>query len=299
MRVDKINLEAFSIPGHILVVRDDLFPSFMGGNKARKMEHILPDIIENRCNAVVTTGGIQSNHCRVVALACARHHWECRLVLHGSRDQFYDQLGNALIIRAAGAKLEFVDAADIGPSMDRAMEELRTAGFRPYYLYGGGHNRAGVRAYAQAVHELKASLPADYSADHIFLASGTGSTQAGILAGCREVGWQHTRVHGISVARGKERGLQGIRESLGFLQADAAIMDDLLEFSDDYLFGGYGRSTEELESFMDRVNELTGVILDSTYSGKGFYGMVESIRKQQLRGNILFWHTGGIFNLMV
>ena len=298
MRVDKIHMEAYSIQGDILMARDDLFPSFMGGNKARKMEHILSDIKEKQCNAVVSTGGIQSNHCRVVALACALQNWPCRLILHGSREQFFSEQGNALIMRAAGVLPEFVEAADIGPAMDEAMEDFKTQGFRPYYLYGGGHNRAGVRAYVQAVHELKDALPPDHAPDHIFLASGTGSTQAGLLAGCLEVGWQHTRVHGISVARGKERGREAIAECLDFLDLDTERMSAFIEFYDDFLFGGYGRSTGELQDFIARVAEHSGIILDSTYSGKAFFGMVRTIRDQQLKGKLLFWHTGGIFNLM-
>lgn len=291
-------MEFLSIPGDILIARDDLFPSFMGGNKARKMEHILTDIMANQHNAVVTTGGIQSNHCRVAALACAFYNWPCKLILHGSREQFYAEKGNALIMRSAGALPEFVDAVDIGPAMEKAMEVFKATGLRPYYLYGGGHNRAGVNAYVKAVFELKASLPPEYTPDHIFLASGTGSTQAGILAGCWEVGWQHTRVHGISVARGKERGREAILESLGFLDLDTEHMSTSIEFDDSFLFGGYGRTTGELQNFIERVAAQSGLIMDSTYSGKAFYGMVEIIKQKDLKGNILFWHTGGLFNLM-
>jgi len=244
------------------------------------------------------SGGIQSNHCRVVALACAGQNWACRLILHGSRDQFLADKGNALIMRAAGAQVEFVDAAEIGPAMEKAMEDFRTQGFRPYYLYGGGHNRAGVRAYEVAVAELKDILPPDDVPDHIFLASGTGSTQAGILAGCRKLGWHSTRVHGISVARRKERGKEAIMESLGFLDLNAESLRASIDFYDDFLFGGYGRSTGELQDFIASVAGQSGVILDNTYSGKAFYGMVKTVREQDLKGTLMFWHTGGLFNLM-
>ncbi len=66
-----------------------------------------------------------------------------------------------------------------------------------------------VRAYADAVHELRNTLNSDYKINHIFLASGTGSTQAGIIAGCKEAGWSQTKVHGISIARQKQSGIDG------------------------------------------------------------------------------------------
>ena len=150
----------------------------------------------------------------------------------------------------------------------------------------------------EAIHELKHALPSDSGMDHIFLASGTGSTQAGILAGCREVGWHHTRVHGISVAREKKRGTEAILESLDFLDMDQLGLHADIDFSDDFLFGGYGKYTQDLQEFVVRVAKDTGVLLDTTYSGKAFYGMLETIKNQRLTGKILFWHTGGIFNLM-
>lgn len=298
MRIDEVSIEAFSPGTLISLVRDDLFPLFLGGNKARKMVNIIGDIDKNHCNAVVTTGGIQSNHCRVVALACTLNQWKCKLVLHGSKEQFFSERGNALLMRMADVQLEFVDGSHIGSSMDLAMEEFIQQGYRPYYLYGGGHNKAGTIAYVEAVHELKKALPANTGIDHIFLASGTGSTQAGILAGCRQVGWHQTRVHGISVAREKKRGTEAILESLEFLGANRDEYMSHIDFSDGFLFGGYGKSTQELQEFVLQIATDTGILLDTTYTGKAFYGMIETIKKQKLTGKILFWHTGGIFNLM-
>ncbi len=298
MRIDSVNLKTLSIAEDINIARDDLFPLFLGGNKARKMVNIMGDIDKNHCNAVVTTGGIQSNHCRVVALACTLNQWKCKLVLHGSKEQFYSEKGNALLIRMANVQLEFVPGDHIGPAMDQAMEEFVMQGYKPYYLYGGGHNKAGTLAYVEAMHELKKALPADKMIDHIFLASGTGSTQAGLLAGCKEVGWKDTRVHGISIAREQKRGSEAILESLEFLGIQRDTFQAHIDFSDDFLFGGYGKSTRQLQEFVLQIARDTEILLDKTYSGKAFFGMVETIKKQRLRGNILFWHTGGIFNLM-
>ena len=43
----------------------------------------------------------------------------------------------------------------------------------------------------------------------------------------------------------------------------------------------------------------TGLVFDTTYSGKAFYGMMDIIKKKGLKDKkIVFWHTGGIMNLM-
>jgi D-cysteine desulfhydrase len=298
MRIDLISASRNPSGQPLYVVRDDLYPLFYGGNKARKMVHIIKEIEEGDCDAVVTTGGIQSNHCRVVALACAERGWKCKLVIHGSREQFHSEKGNALLMRRSGALVEFVKAADIGPAMDRSMQEMKAEGRRPYYLYGGGHNRSGVMAYREAIQEFQEAWSFESPPDHIFLASGTGSTQAGLLAGCRLLGWSHTHIRGISVARTKERGHASILESLGFMDESPESYKDDIHFEDLYTFGGYGLYTPELTDFTRRMARDAGLILDPIYTGKAFYGMLDLISKEQLKGRMVFWHTGALLNLM-
>ncbi len=130
MQIDLISASRSPAGLPLSIVRDDLYPLFYGGNKARKMAHIMTEIEAGGFNAVVSTGGIQSNHCRVVALACAERGWKCKLILHGSREQFFAEKGNALLMRRSGAQLEFVEGPDIGPAMDRSMQELKAGGNR-------------------------------------------------------------------------------------------------------------------------------------------------------------------------
>jgi D-cysteine desulfhydrase len=299
MKIDVIKLDKFLIKSDLLVVRDDYYPFFQGGNKARKMVKIIEEIENEKCNAVVTTGGCQSNHCRVTALACAAKGWKCKIVLHGSEEEFMSGKGNALLMRLTGAEIEFVEPDGIRMAMKNSIEELIASGFRPYYLQGGGHNKPGILAYTEAIHELKQSLPQDFNVNHIFLTTGTGSTQAGLIAGCFEAGWEMTKVHGISAARRKEEAISGIIESLGFVLPDPEIFRNDIILYDDFLFGGYGKSDQILHDFVKDVAFKTGLILDETYTGKSFYGMINIIKKEKLSGNILFWHTGGLLNLMV
>lgn len=293
-----IAAERLPLTQPLYIVRDDLYPLFYGGNKARKMAHILTEIEGGQFDAVVTTGGIQSNHCRVAALACAERGWTCKLVLHGSRETFEAEKGNALLMRRSGALLEFVEGSEIGPAMDRSMQVLKADGKRPYYLYGGGHNRSGVLAYKEAMQEFKLAWLPESPPAHIFLASGTGSTQAGLLAGCHWLGWNQTRVRGISVARNRERGHASILESLEFIDEPMESYAAQIHFEDQYTFGAYGAHTRELTDFTSRMAREYGLILDNTYTGKAFYGMLDLMLKEHVNGPLVFWHTGGLLNLM-
>lgn len=290
------NREKYAFDGVEFFLHDlDVWLPYYGGNKVRKLKKIEEEIRQDKKNAIVTTGGIQSNHCRATSLFAARQGYKCILILHGKERIFNSQKGNALLMRRSGAECRIVSANDIASSMDKAMRDLKHEGFRPYYLPGGGHNRWGVEAYIDAVTELETRLSGPFP-DHIFLASGTGSTQAGILMGLQTIGKTDTQVHGISVARNRESGVKGVVEAISM--ADGTIDRKKIHFYDDYLFGGYGKSDEKLRNFTEQVASETGIIVDNTYTGKAFYAMIDMVRKKQVSSNVLFWHTGGILNLM-
>lgn len=298
-----IILENIEIDGqNIKIVRDDLYPGIGGGNKCRKADEYEKDIEKKGCNALVTTGGIQSNHCRAIALLAAKKGWHCHLVYHGTRERFERERGNALLVRLSGASVEFVEANQIGKAMDDAMEKFRIEGFSPYYVTGGGHDIPGGVAYVKAMNELKAECEKqNWFPDHIFLASGTGSTQGGIIIGKLLNGWNNTRIHGISVARVKSRGEQVTGEfvnSLSHFYGMDPINQSEVDITDKYLQGGYECFLPEMEKKLKEITLKTGVVFDTTYSGKALYGMLNMIeRKNIISDKILFWHTGGLMNI--
>lgn len=70
----------------IIVVRDDIFPFIGGGGMARKTVYYEEMLREQGYNAVVTCGGIQSNHNRAIALMCAKNGWKCHLCIQGTEE---------------------------------------------------------------------------------------------------------------------------------------------------------------------------------------------------------------------
>src|SRR5690554_2594107 len=108
MFITPINEGKFLAP--LRVFRDDVYPFLGGGNKGRKMDYIARDVFKKQANALVTTGGIQSNHCRAVAVFAAQNGLHCTLVMHGDKSLFLQQTGNAKVIRDTGAKVVFVES---------------------------------------------------------------------------------------------------------------------------------------------------------------------------------------------
>lgn len=298
-------LDSCTIEGlPIKFVRDDLFPFVGGGSKARKAVAYEKFLKENGYNAIVTCGGIQSNHNRAMALMCARNGWKCHLCIQGTEERFFSEKGNALLDRLTGATCELIRPEDTAVAMDRAMENLRLEGYNPYYVIGGGHNLPGGTCFVEAVEELKRQCDEEgFKPDYIFHASGTGSTQAGIAVGLDKVGWGDVKLIGISVARQQQRGREVVVEFANMLAEHYGMPQDYEEkiiFTADYLMGGYEQYTEEMNSFLGKIMSETGIMLDTTYSGKGFWGMMQEIKNNpELKNkNIVFWHTGGLMNIM-
>ena len=285
-------------------IRDDLYPQTGGGIKSRKSIYYERFMRVNGYNACVTTGGIQSNHNRAIALMCARNDWHCHNVYHGKETRFLAENGNALLVRKSGAGYEFVEANQISSAMDNAMERLKNEGYKPLYIHGGGHDLPGGIALVEAVKELKRkSELTGYKPDYIFHASGTGSTQAGIAVGLDLVGWSDVRLIGISIARQKERGTQVIEEFANLLAKHYGLNKNYIgkiDFNTDYLCGGYENFTPEMSEYLNSVMTQTGIMFDTTYSGKAFWGMMDYLKKNEINdnANVLFWHTGGLMNLM-
>ena len=287
----------------VKLVRDDLFPFIGGGSKARKAVYYEDFLTQNGYNAVVTCGGIQSNHSRAIALMAARNKWKCHLCIQGTEERFEQEKGNALLIRLCGAEYEFINPEETSVAMDNAIRRLIEQGFNPFYVHGGGHDLPGGIAFVDAVVSLKEQCDKyGYKPDFIFHASGTGSTQAGILVGLDRVGWQDVKVIGISVARQYERGKQVIVDFANMLASFYGMSnryEDKVLFCTDYLCGGYEQYTSEMCTYIEQAMCSTGIVFDTTYSGKAFFGMMDIIKRRNLEEKkILFWHTGGIMNIM-
>src|ERR1700743_3264205 len=83
-----------------------------GGNKLRKLEYIVPDAIASDADTLVSIGGVQSNHTRMIAAVAAKIGMKCRLVQESwvpHEDAVYDRVGNILLSRVMGADVRLVD----------------------------------------------------------------------------------------------------------------------------------------------------------------------------------------------
>jgi 1-aminocyclopropane-1-carboxylate deaminase/D-cysteine desulfhydrase-like pyridoxal-dependent ACC family enzyme len=280
----------------LFVKHDDYLEGTGSGNKVRKNRYIIADAIKQNCNAIVSAGAANSNHARVIAMMGAQLGWPVKLAIHDEED--YSN-GNLLLMKLAGADLTFLKLSEVSEAMDVMMAEFIQDGRKPYYVWGGGHSVHGSHSYFEAVKELQTQLNS-WVPDYIFVASGTGGTQAGIHVGC-EYYFPETKVIGVSVARNKNRGQEIVEKSSAELRSFLKISahNNPVIFKDEWTCGGYGSISQAQLNSINRAAKC-GLTTDPTYTGKALHGLISMVENGEIRqeSNILFWHTGGLINLL-
>ena len=114
-----------------------------GGNKVRKLEYIVPDVLRSGADTLVSIGGVQSNHTRQVAAVAAHLGLKARLVQEKWvpwDDPVNDKVGNILLSRMMGAEVRLDPSGfDIGirRSWEEALREVQEAGGTPYPIPAG------------------------------------------------------------------------------------------------------------------------------------------------------------------
>ncbi|PLN80117.1 tryptophan synthase beta subunit-like PLP-dependent enzyme [Aspergillus taichungensis] len=190
------------------------------GNKYRKLEYIVPDILSPqplyssypnntphpnpttqptaKPTTLVTEGAVQSNHTIQVSSLANHLNLTSLVLLHkgtgGGLTAAHDKTsflrtGNPQIAHLLGADVRVLEPGSTNggqiDTVEPVLAELRAAGKTPYWIPSGAslHPLGGV-GYARCAFEIAAQekqLGARF--DYIFVACGSGSTVGGLIAG--------------------------------------------------------------------------------------------------------------------
>ncbi len=299
------------LPGgaRLWIKRDDLTGLGAGGNKARKLEFLCAEAIASGARSLVTVGAAQSNHCRMTAAAGARLGLDVHLVLAGDRPTRPE--GNLALAALFGAQLHFVGCPDshwgeLEIAREQLTSELAADGRAPHSIPIGGSTATGALGYVAAYAELLDQCDAaDIVPRAIVFTSSSGGTHAGLAAGRALL-----RVDGRSdappvLAIGVAKGIVAGHPDVGGLAAeamellgvtDAVIRDDDVELDDRWLGDDYAVPSPAGDAAIDWAARHGGWVLDRTYTGKGFAGLLGNADDGRWRrgDDVVFIHTGGL-----
>jgi L-cysteate sulfo-lyase len=275
-------------PADLWVKRDDLIGLGGGGNKVRKLERTLAELVKDGTEVIVTSGAPQSNHARLTAAAGARLGLPVVLVLEGSAPDV--EGGNLLLDRMLGARIEWAGDVDRG-GLDDALQEQAEAierdGRRVGVVPFGGSNATGARAYEDAGRELLAQAG---RVDTVVVAVGSGGTMAGLVSAlgpeavvgidCGAVPDSPQRVH---------RMWQEVAGAETVRLADLRIRHDLVG-------DGYEVFTDPVRDAMQTFARTEGIILDPVYTGRAAAGLIRAVDEGAITAGsrTVLMHTGGL-----
>jgi 1-aminocyclopropane-1-carboxylate deaminase/D-cysteine desulfhydrase-like pyridoxal-dependent ACC family enzyme len=299
------------LPGgaRLWVKRDDLTGLGAGGNKARKLEFLCADALGAGARSLVTVGAAQSNHCRMTAAAGTVLGLEVHLVLSGVRPARLT--GNQLLAERFGAQLHFVGCpphhwGELEIAREQLTAELAADGAAPHAIPIGGSTAIGALGYLVAYIELVEQCAAiGLGPVAVVHTTSSGGTHAGLVAGralLRTLGRQPLpAVLAIGVAKGVVAGFPDVRalagETLALLGADPELVDDDdVEIDTRWMGPDYGVPTAAGAEAIRWGAVHGGWVLDDTYSGKGFAGLLGNAATGRWGPgtDVVFLHTGGL-----
>ncbi len=297
---------------NIWVKRDDLTGCAVSGNKVRKLEFTLAQALSEGCDTLITAGGMQSNHCRATAILGAQLGLKVHLILRREgRDSPYSE-GNLFLSELAGAEVSIYSKSEYqknAPALFQEWEEhYRRLGHKPRLIPVGASDGTGVWGYIHCARELHSDFQkAGIKPVAIVHATGSGGTQAGLTVGV-ELYQLDCPVIGMAVCDNENYFLNKVRADLREWSDLYSTTQDLrlnvdelnIHVNDQYIGPGYARASAEVFDTIRLAARTEGLMLDPVYTGKGFHGLLEEIRKGHFkRGeDVVFIHTGGIFGLM-
>lgn len=288
----------------LYMMRDDLLPFSMGGNKVRIAEAFYQDMEQKGCDSMIIYGSRHSNLCRVLSNLCYCRGTECTMICSHEEHEDSAATNNTHLIDWTGAKTVHCRNTEIAQTVERVMDEIRSRGRKPYYIYGDKYGRGNegtaAVAYAQAYQEILEFEREQGSAfDYVFCPSGTGATQSGLICG-HLMAQDKKKIIGVMISsRETDRAFTVISEGIRdyFRKTGQELPKDYEQeiiLLDQYRLGGYGQYDDTVRACIRREYAVNSIPLDPVYTAKAFCGMKEYIRASGICGSrILFLHTGG------
>lgn len=261
----------------VWIKRDDLIHPFISGNKWRKLRLYLEQAQALGVQHIITAGGPFSNHILAVSYACAVLGLRCTALIRGRQ-----QPNNHYRMLAAlwGLQSVYLNHQEFAARHDWV--RTHHPGKEVMFIEVGGAGDPGAAGCAAIWDEFP------FEPDVLVLATATGTTMQGLLAGRDERKLQ-TQIIGIPV-------LFNVEEQSAMLEAKG-FQHCVLESG--FECGGFARVDAQLMGFIEAEIQRTNILFDPVYTGKAWFGLHRLIERGSIApgAKIVFLHTGGSLGL--
>lgn len=281
-----------------------------GGNKIRKLEFLLGAAAVQGVKEVLTFGYAGSNHALATSIYAGRLGLRSISMLMPQANARYVRR-NLLMGEYSGAEMHYYpDKKHLfrGAKIQKFVHFFKTRNV-PYIIPPGGSSPAGIMGFVNAAFELKEQLEEENIPfpGKIYVGLGTGGTYIGLLIGFKMLGIDckiiPVRVVGEDFLD-KIMIVKLFTRTCDFLRAWEKNIPEIsldpaeIQIRDEFLGDGYARFTEAGMEAVRLMEDIEGIRLDGTYTGKVFAAIVADARRGELKGqNVLFWNTLNAYDL--
>ena len=266
----------------LFVKRDDLIHKYISGNKIRKLNQNIFSFYKNKCKKLVTFGGAFSNHLLATASMCYELGIPCIGIVRGEE---LNVNSNGILKKCSslGMQLNFVSRSNF--SEQKKMSGLLVKdGIPTWFIPEGGANLEGIEGCKEIVSENEEIF------DYYVVAQGTTTTSIGIALALPP----SAKIIVVPVLKGFNSKSE-MKSVLNNVDLWNVIKDKIIVL-DDFHFGGYAKSTNELREFISEINQINEMQIEEVYTGKALYALKNYLEKNFVKNKkVLFIHTGGIF----
>ncbi len=292
-------LEVLHLPaGDVWIQRDDLIHPIVSGNKWRKLTGHLNQMSSEGKRILITFGGAYSNHLVATAVAAESAGFRCIGILRGEEEMQNHYLD---IAKAAGMELYGVSRAlyrDKAAALEKVLRKCDLSPEDVFVVAEGGSGPLGLIGFKDLVDDWQKT---GKRIEHIFHASATGTTAVGLRKALdqstiNDKALNEVAVHSILV-------LKNSTEQLEFGQRHSAE----LSLVEGYEFGGYAKSNQVLNDFVQSVSIRNSIAFEPIYTGKALFALNDwliaqkesdalELDKESGVFPVVFLHTGGTLN---
>jgi 1-aminocyclopropane-1-carboxylate deaminase len=264
---------------NVYVKRDDLIHPFISGNKWRKCHYLLKHIKSLGFDTAVTFGGAYSNHIHAFSYACKELGIKSIGIIRGEELASKPLNSTLIFAQENGMELRFVSRDEYKKRYNDDYINQLMKDNNAYVVPEGGTTLFAIDGFKDMLDEIRDEV----TFDGIFVPCGSAGTVSGINANLLS----NELVYAVNVLKGTEPD----------------IVNTLTSFSDksqfdivsDYHFGGYAKSNEVLNSFIEDFQNRYGFEIEPVYSGKMFYAFFDMVEKEMFHDKtLILCHTGGL-----
>ncbi|MGD2270574.1 MAG: pyridoxal-phosphate dependent enzyme [Desulfobacterales bacterium] len=289
-------------PKNLWIKQDNLSSSIYGGNKIRKLEFVLADVLKQKKKSVVTLGAIGTNHGLATAIFAEKLGIGCTLLLF-KQPVNRDVKEKLLLFAKYNARMMYCTT-----KLRAALAFYVTMRIKhpaAYFLYAGGSSPTGTVGFVNAAFELKSQIESGVVPEPavIFCPAGSNGTLAGLTLGVMLAGLKSKTV-GVRVSASHlgpiqictpDAVLRLMKSTYRYLRKNGQTIPELELKAplilNDYFGEGYGRPTKAGNE-ASALAKKADVVLDSTYTAKTFAAVLDYCQVHSSESEpVLYWHT--------